>query len=167
MITFIWADYVILVIVFLSMIISLIRGFVKEALSLAGWIVAIIIALAYMEPLALILQTKLSSLAPSILNILSFSILLIISLIIAGLLNNLISKLVEKTGLSGTDRAIGMLFGIARGVVLVGILILLAGFTSVPQDPWWKQSVLIGHFQDLAMTLASFLPTDIANKIKY
>jgi len=78
-----------------------------------------------------------------------------------------VSKLVEKTGLTGTDRSIGMLFGIARGIVLVGILVLLAGFTAVPQDPWWKQSLLISHFQQIADILAGFLPDDIAGRLRY
>ncbi|MFK5894775.1 MAG: CvpA family protein [Pseudomonadota bacterium] len=163
----IWVDYLIIIIVFISMIISLLRGFVKEALSLAGWIIAVFIGFIYMSQLALLLEPKLSSLPPSILNLLAFSILLILSLIIAGLLNNLIAKLVEKTGLTGTDRAIGMLFGIARGMVLVGVLVLLAGFTMVPQDLWWKQSVFLVHFQQLAVMLSGFLPSDLAMKIHY
>ena len=103
----------------------------------------------------------------SYLNLLAFSILLVLTLIVSALLNNLIAKLVEKTGLSGTDRAIGMLFGIARGVVLVGVLVLLAGFTMVPQDLWWKQSLFLVHFQQLAVTLSGFLPPDLAMKIHY
>jgi len=163
----IWIDYVIITIILVSMLIALWRGFVKEALSLAGWIVAVVIGLAYMQPLSNILQEKLSSLPPSINSLLAFSILLILTLIVSGLINNLVSKLVEKTGLTGTDRSIGMLFGIARGIVLVGILVLLAGFTAVPQDPWWKQSLLISHFQQIADILAGFLPDDIAGRLRY
>ena len=96
----IWVDYLIIIIIFISMIISLLRGFVKEALSLAGWIIAVFIGFAYMNQMALLIQPKLSSLPPSIINLLAFSILLILSLIVAGLLNNLIAKLVEKTGCS-------------------------------------------------------------------
>jgi len=163
----IWVDYFILLVILISMIISLLRGFVREALSLAGWVVAIVIAFFYMNQLALILQPKLSSLPASILNMLSFSILLVITLIVAALFNNLIAKLVDKTGLTGTDRAIGMLFGILRGGVLVGVLVLLAGFTMVPQDLWWKQSLFLPHFQQMAVMLSGFLPPDIAIKIHY
>lgn len=163
----IWVDYLILFIVIVSMLISLLRGFVKEALSLVGWILAVVIGFTYMGQLALFLQPKLNSLPPSVLNLLGFSILLVITLIVAGLINNLVSKLIEKTGLTGTDRAIGMLFGIARGLVLVGILVLLAGFTMVPQDPWWSKSLFLVHFEQLAVTLATFLPDDIAMRIHY
>ncbi len=167
MFTFIWVDYLIITIIFISMLISLWRGFVKEALSLAGWVFAVFIAFMYMTPLAFIMQPKLNSLPPSVLNLLAFSTLLVITLILAALINNLVCKLVEKTGLTGTDRAIGMLFGIARGIILVGVLVLLAGFTNIPQDPWWKTSLLLGHFQQLAMVLAGFLPAEMAIKIHY
>ncbi len=163
----IWVDYFIIMVISISMIISLLRGFVREALSLAGWAISVFIAFAYMNQLALLLHPKLSSLPPSVLNLVSFVILLVLALIVAGLLNNLIAKLVDKTGLTGTDRAIGMLFGIARGVVLIGVLVLLAGFTMVPQDPWWQESVLLVHFQQLAVTLSKLLPADIAIKIHY
>ncbi|MBF0264512.1 MAG: CvpA family protein [Gammaproteobacteria bacterium] len=163
----IWIDYFILTVIVISMLISLWRGFVKEALSLVGWILAVFIGLKYMQILAMILQDKLQSLPPSINSILAFAILFILTLIVAALINNLVSKLVEKTGLTGTDRSIGMLFGIARGIVLIGILVLLAGFTAVPQDPWWKQSLLISHFQQIADILASFLPDDIAGRLKF
>jgi len=163
----IWVDYLILAIVVISMLISLWRGFVKEALSLAGWVIAVVVGFTYMGQLALLLQTKLDSLPPSILNVLGFAILLVITLIVAGLVNNLVSKLIEKTGLTGTDRAIGMLFGIARGLILVGILVLLAGFTLVPQDPWWSKSMFLVHFEQLAVNLATLLPDDIAMRIHY
>ncbi len=162
----IWPDYIIITIIAVSTVISLLRGFVRESLALAGWILAVWVSMLYMHPMALFISPYLN-LPPSILSLVSFSILFILTLIIAALVSNLIGTLVEKTGLSGTDRAIGMLFGIARGIIIVGILILLAGFTLVPQDPWWKESVLIPHFQELAVMMKEFLPPHIAAKLHY
>ena len=76
-------------------------------------------------------------------------------------------KLIEKTGLSGTDRMLGVVFGALRGVVVVGILVLLAGFTAVPKDPWWDQSMLLKHFESMAVELRGFLPPTIAENINY
>ena len=162
----IWPDYIIIVIIAVSTVISLLRGFVRESLALAGWILAIWISFLYMHPMAIFIDPYLN-LPPSILSLVSFALLFILTLIIAALVSNLIVALVDKTGLSGTDRAIGMLFGIARGIIIVGILILLAGFTLVPQDPWWKESVLIPHFQQLAVIMKEFLPPHIAAKLHY
>ncbi len=164
--TLIWPDYIIIVIITVSTVISLWRGFVREAMALTGWILAVWISLAYMHPMALFINPYLH-LPPSITALIGFAILFIITLILSALITNLVVSLVDKTGLSGTDRAIGMIFGISRGVIIVGILVLLAGFTLVPQDDWWKQSILIGHFQQLAEFMIGFLPPDIVAKLHY
>ena len=75
--------------------------------------------------------------------------------------------MVEKTGLSGTDRMLGIIFGIGRGAVIVSVLVLLAGLTPVPQDPWWSQSTFIPHFESLALKIQELLPPDIAQQLTY
>lgn len=162
----IWPDYIIIVLIAISMVISLIRGFVREAMALAGWVLAVWVSLLYMHSMAIFIDPYLN-LPPSILAMVAFAILFIITLILSALVANMIAGLIDRTGLSGTDRAIGMLFGIARGILIVGVLVLLAGFTLVPQDPWWKESVLISHFQQLAEMMKEFLPPNIAAKIHY
>lgn len=162
----IWPDYIIIVIIAVSAVISLIRGFVRETLALVGWILSIWVSLLYMNAMATFLKPYLT-LPPSIMALVSFAILFVVTLILAALVSNLVANLVDKTGLSGTDRAIGMLFGIARGILIVGVLVLLAGFTLIPQDPWWKESVFIPHFQQLAVMMKEFLPPDIASKLHY
>ncbi len=162
----IWPDYIIIAIIVISMIISLFRGFVRESIALAGWILAIWVSIFFMHPFALFINPYLS-LPPSILSLVSFAVLFIITLIISALVGSLASTLVDKSGLSGTDRSIGMLFGILRGILIVGVLVLLAGFTLIPQDPWWKESILISHFQQLAVWMQGFLPPHIAQKLHY
>ncbi len=162
----IWPDYIIIVLIAISAAISLVRGFVREAMALAGWVLAVWVSLLYMHSMAIFIDSYLN-LPPSILAMVAFAILFIITLILSALVANMIAGLVDRTGLSGTDRAIGMLFGIARGILIVGVLVLLAGFTLVPQDPWWKESVLISHFQQLAELMKDFLPPHIAAKIHY
>ena len=83
------------------------------------------------------------------------------------MVNYLAGKLVDKTGLTGTDKMLGVVFGIARGAVIVAILVLLAGLTPVPQDPWWQDSMFLGYFEELAMWMRDFLPSGIANNITY
>ncbi len=162
----IWPDYIIIVLIAISTVISIVRGFVRESMALAGWVLAIWMSLIYMHSMAIFIGPYLN-LPPSILAMVAFAILFIITLILSALVGNMIGSLVDKTGLSGTDRAIGMLFGIARGILIVGVLVLLAGFTLVPQDPWWKESILISHFQQLAEMMKAYLPPDLAAKIHY
>lgn len=163
--TLIWIDYVIIGIIVLSSLISLVRGFMREALSLAAWILAFWVSWTFFRELATYFEQWIT--VPSMRLGVSFLLLLVVTLVLGGLVNYLVGQLVEKTGLTGTDRMIGVFFGMARGCLLVGIAVLLAGLTAIPADPWWHESVLIGYFQDLALWLRSFLPPDIASKFKY
>jgi membrane protein required for colicin V production len=158
-------DYIILGIIALSAIISLFRGFVKEAFSLFLWISAFWLSWMFFRDVAAWLIQWIS--LPSARLGISFALIMIVVLIIGGIIGYLLSKLVEHTGLSGTDRLLGVFFGVARGVVIVAILILLAGLTPMPEDPWWNESLLIGHFQEISVWLKGLLPEDIAQYFSY
>jgi len=160
----IWIDYVILGIIGLSSIISLVRGFVREALSLVSWVLAFWVAWTFFRELSF--QLAWIS-VPSVRLGAAFLILFITTLVIGALVNFLIGQLVEKTGLSGTDRMLGILFGAARGAILVAILVLLSGLTPFPNDPWWQESQLIRYFQELAVWLRDLLPVDIGEKFNF
>ncbi|MES9845159.1 MAG: CvpA family protein [Candidatus Sedimenticola sp. PURPLELP] len=160
----IWIDYAIIGIIGLSAMISLVRGFISEALSLAAWVLAFWVAWTFFRELAV--QLDWFS-VPSVRLGAAFALLFIATLMLGAMVNFLVGQLVEKTGLSGTDRLIGIFFGAARGAVLVAILVLLAGLTPFPNDPWWKESQLIGYFQELAVWLKELLPADIGEKFNF
>lgn len=160
-----WIDILIIAIIALSAIISLIRGFVQEALSLATWIAAFTVAWLFFRPLALELSPWID--VPSIRLGVAFGLILIGILILGAIINHFMKVLVASTGLSGTDRMIGIFFGVARGAVMVAILVLLAGLTPFPNDPWWSESRLIPYFQEMALWLKGFLPSDIADNFHY
>ena len=151
-----YADYVVLAIITISILVGSIRGFVKEAFSLAVWAAAFLIAFQYSGALALQLENHIE--LPSVRTSLAFAGLFILVLLVGGLVTFLVGKLVEKTGLSGTDRLLGGAFGGVRGVALVLAIILFAGMTPVPQDPWWQQSRTIQSLMPLAEWSAQFLP---------
>ncbi|ROR32721.1 CvpA family protein [Inmirania thermothiophila] len=161
----IWIDYVIVAVVAVSALVSLWRGFVREVLSLAAWGLALWVGLAFSDEVAGLLSGVVA--LPSARAALAFLGLFLATLILGGWVNFLIGRLVDRTGLSGTDRLLGALFGAARGVVLVAALVLLAGLTPLPQDPWWRDSALIGPFQDLALWLRQYLPRDIAANFRF
>lgn len=143
-----WADWTIVGILTLSCLIGLTRGFIKEAFSLVIWIAAFFVATTFKAPLASLLVSAIST--PSVRELAAFAILFVATLIVGGLLNFLIGELVKFTGLSGTDRLIGVIFGLARGVVIImAILLLLPALIPINQDPWWHQSALIPHFMAL------------------
>ena len=160
-----WFDYGVLVVIGISALISLTRGFVREALALAAWVVSIWVAVSFSKPLALMLESFIST--PSIRMIVAFMLLFAGTLLVVSIINMLAVKLVRSSGLTGTDRAIGMVFGIVRGVFIVAVLVFLAGLTPLPQDAWWSESLFMPHFQELALWLRDFLPADAAQYFSY
>lgn len=140
-----WADWAIVSILVLSALISIMRGFVKEALSLATWVAAVIVAMVFGERLAILLIDHIAT--PSVRELAAFAMLFVATLLVGAMVSYLIGALVRATGLSGTDRLLGMLFGLARGfVVVMALLIFLPGIIPVDQDIWWQESILIAHF---------------------
>lgn len=151
-----YADYAILGIIAISILVGAIRGFVKEAFSLAVWAAAFLVAFQYSGALAMQLENHIE--LPSARTSLAFAGLFLAVLLVGGLITFLVGKLVEKTGLSGTDRLLGGVFGGVRGLALVIALIVVAGLTPVPQDPWFQQSRTIQSLMPLAEWSAQYLP---------
>jgi len=160
-----WLDMLIVGIILLSALISLVRGFVREAFSLAVWVLAFWVSWSFFRDLEVPLQAWIGS--PTARLGIAFAALMIATLTVGGLVNYLIIQLVERTGMSGTDRLIGMIFGAARGVLLVAILVLLAGLTSLPKEDWWLESTLVGYFQELSFWLRDLLPPEFADHFRY
>ncbi|WP_257252782.1 MULTISPECIES: CvpA family protein [unclassified Endozoicomonas] len=146
--TFTWIDWVIATIVAVSSLISLKRGFFKEVLSLLTWVVAIFVAWTFNGSVANLLTQYVET--PSV-RVISASILLFVAtLLVGGLINRLFSELVEATGLTGTDRILGMVFGGLRGCLLVVLVVGLMTFAPLENDEAWQDSVLLPHFLLLA-----------------
>ncbi|MFV1982333.1 MAG: CvpA family protein [Thiohalomonadales bacterium] len=146
-------DYVILGIIIASMLISIIRGFVKEALSLVGLILAGFIAYFFSDGFADLFLTSISD--ATVRGLVAAIILLVLSLVVSGVINFFAGQLVKRTGLSGTDRFIGIIFGLLRGVVFIVVVVLIAiQLVTIPklnEIVWWQNSVMIQNFQALAI----------------
>lgn len=161
----IWIDIVILVIIIVSTLVGMFRGFVSEALSLATWILAIWIGIAYSVMLSHhILPHTIED--PNLRVGIAFAILFIITLIIGGVINVIASMLVKKTGLSGTNMSIGLVFGLTRGVLIVAVAILLAGLTTLPEQPFWQDSIILSKLEPVALWLRDLLPADLAGHFR-
>jgi membrane protein required for colicin V production len=152
----IWVDWLILGIVGLSAAISLIRGFVVEALSIVIWVLALWVAFQFTAPFA---QVFLGGIELASVRLAVAALILIVSILVLGsMLSWLVGRLVRSTGLSGTDRLLGALFGAIRGGLTVVSLVAVASWTPLCQDPWWRQSQLIPKVEALAIYARDFLP---------
>ncbi|PZO08477.1 MAG: colicin V production protein [Lysobacteraceae bacterium] len=159
-----WADFALLLILALSMGIGLWRGFVVEVLSLTVWIAAFWLSMGFGEDVAQKLTVVEQSSARLLLG---YAGVFIAVLLAGGLLTWLIGKVIANTGLSGTDRVLGLGFGLLRGLVLACVAVLLMGFTPLPQDAWWQQSRLLPGVQRGAEWMAGFLPAAAAEEIEF
>ncbi len=160
-----WFDIIILVVILISALISLVRGFVKESISLATWLAAGFLALSYYLVLADILHSYIES--PTISQAVAFAILFITTLIVGAIINFMISQVVDKTGLSGTDKTLGVIFGAARGVLIVSMIVLFAGLTPMPSENWWQESLLVEHFMGLALWIKDLMPAEVAGRFTF
>jgi membrane protein required for colicin V production len=140
-----WADWAIIVVLGLSALISVVRGFVKEIVSLLIWLAAAVIASIFHDQLASLMSDLIDT--PSLRMLAAWIILFVAVLLVGSILNYLLGKLVKATGLSGTDRLLGLIFGAIRGLIIVMvILIILPKILPVMEDQWWLESTLIPYF---------------------
>ena len=158
-------DYLVLFVLVSSVVISTLRGLVKEILSLLGWVVAFVVANAYGAKLAPMLPDLLPGETARL--ILAFIVLFLGVRILMGLLSLAIGALVEASGLGLADRGLGGLFGLARGIVIVLAAVILCGMTAIPQQAFWKDALLSPMAETGVRTVKPFLPAALARHVGY
>ena len=158
-------DYLVLFVLVCSVVISTLRGLVKEILSLLGWIVAFVVANAYGAQLAPLLPEVIPGDTARL--IVAFIALFLGVRILMGLLSLAIGALVEATGLSLADRGLGGLFGLARGIVIVLAGVILCGMTDLPRQPFWQEALLSPIAETGARTVKPFLPAAMAQHVNF
>lgn len=158
-------DYLVLFVLAASVVISTMRGLIREILSLASWIIAFVVANAYGATLAPMLPAMIPGEAVRLM--VAFVALFIGVRILMGLLSMAIDALVKASGLSLADRGLGGLFGLARGLVIVLFTVILCGMTSIPQQDFWKHALLSPMAESGARTVKPFLPAELAQHVKF
>lgn len=161
----IWIDFTLIGLVFISVVIGLLRGFIKEVFSLAFWMLASWVSLRFSREFSGFLESTISH--PSARMVASFVVLFAITLILGGLIGFLVSVLAKKSGLTFMERFGGMVIGVVRGMIIVTVVVMLAGLTPLPKDSWWTESTVIPPFQLLAVWLRDHIPSGLAEYISY
>ena len=158
-------DLVVVTIVGLSVLLSLIRGLVREVLALAAWLVAFLAANFLAGEVAAWIADAIPNEQLRLLA--GFVTVFVVVLIAASTLAILASKLVKSAGLGLEDRLLGGVFGLARGMLVVMILVLLAGLTSLPRQPVWRNAVLSDPLVAFVGSIKAWLPADLSQRITY
>ncbi len=156
-----WVDYALLAIVLLSALLGLFRGFVKEAFSLGGWVLSLWAAVSFGDEVAARLQGAIG--IEELRRAAGFVVVFAGVLIVASLLGRVVAGLVRSSVLGGTDRSLGMLFGLLRGVVLALVLVELGGLTPLAEDTAWQASPVVAYLQDAAAWIME--RTGLANRM--
>lgn len=152
-----WVDFLFLLITGISCLFGLWRGFVREVLSLLAWIAAILIARLYSGQLAPLFSNWIDSEAMR--QVLAFAVLFMATLLVGAIINNIVARLIDITGLKLTDRLLGSLFGVARGVVIVMVFVYF-GSSFFATESWWVESRLIPEAFEL-IEMSRMFVTDL------
>ncbi len=158
-------DYAILGVILVSLLWGIWRGFIREVMSLAGWVLAFLAANAVAAPLSDWIPERWAR--EEIRLLIAFVAVFVVTLAAATIVGALLSKLLKAAGLSGVDRTLGGVFGLARGVVVLLAGTIAAGLTGLPQQPLWKESVGAGMLQRTVVQLEPWLPPALAQRLKY
>jgi membrane protein required for colicin V production len=158
-------DIIALAILGVSVVIGVWRGLVREVLALVAWVGAFLLANLLAPEVAKLLPKAMAN--EEIRLLVSFVVVFIVALIGLSVLAILASKIVKVVGLGAADRAVGGVFGLARGVLVVMILVLLAGLTTVPRQSAWRDAALRGPLEAAAETVKAWLPADFSKRIKF
>jgi membrane protein required for colicin V production len=151
-------DYILLGAFLVSVGIGLVRGFFREAMSLVTWLLAAWLAWRY----SWLVEPLLSAISSDALRLwLGRLIAFVAVLLIGGIVGHLVARLVQKSGLSGTDRALGMVFGAARGLLDDGLLVLEFQQLEMDREPWWEDSVVVPHGTRIAEWLRAFMDAGV------
>ena len=158
-------DYLVLCILIASVVISTMRGLVREILSLLAWVVAFVVANAYGAQLAPMLPAMVPG--ETVRLMVAFAALFLGVRILMGLVTLAVDALVKASGLTLADRGLGGLFGLARGIVIVLAAVILCGMTSIPQQAFWKNALLSPIAETGARTVKPFLPAALAQHVQF
>ncbi len=158
-------DYAVLLIIGVSILLSVMRGFLREVMALLAWVVAFWVANLYTASFAPMLPASIPS--PELRLLAAFAALFLATLLVMTLMAITVGQLLKAIGIGAWDRALGAVFGFARGMIIVLVLVLLSGLTSLPQHPLWRNAMFSSPLETLVLRFKPWLPADLAKRLNY
>jgi membrane protein required for colicin V production len=160
-----WLDYAVVGVFAVSLVVGVWRGLVREVVSVLGWVIAFLAANLLAGPLGPSMPQAIPT--PELRVAAAFVAVFVAALVLGSLAGLLLSKLVKSVGLGCVDRLLGAVFGAARGLLLVAAAAVLAGLTSAPRQPYWRDSASGPWLVQIAQTLRPLLPQTLTERMRY
>ncbi len=158
-------DYAVLLIVAVSILLSVMRGVVREILALLSWLVAFWVASVYAVSVMPFLPHALVS--PALRLLASYVSVFLVSLLLASLLTIAVGEAIKTLGLRGLDKSLGAIFGLLRGLLIVCVLVLVGGMTSLPSQDFWRDAMLSSPLEYVVINAKPWLPHNLAKHIHF
>ena len=158
-------DYTVIAIVVASMVLGVWRGVVGEIIALVAWILAFLAAKMFGGEVA---QLFLSSIAdPAMRIVAAWVAVFVVVLILMALLRLAVHGLLKALGLSLTDRLLGIVFGLARGLIIVLALVAVGGMTMVAKEKWWSEAYFSAPLETAVLAGKPWLPPEVSKRIRF
>ena len=158
-------DYAVLVLVLRSIGAGVLRGAIREVMNIAGWVLAYGIAHTFAADVAPLFSDWIGE--PVGRTVLAWAAIFLVVVIVVSMVASLLSEVVRKLGLSGLDRAVGALIGLARGLLVLLALTLVVGLTKIPQSSIWKDAAVTPWLELAALYTRGLLPESVASKVRF
>ncbi len=158
-----WFDYAVIGLMLISLLLGLWRGLVYEILSLLGWPLAFMLSRLFAETVAPMLPVDNEQAR----NALAYVLVFVVALIVWAILVWMFSKLVKAVGMGWLDSILGGVFGVLRGALVILALVWMAGITTIPEQPFWRDAKLSETAENIALQTKIWLPDNIAQRIYY
>lgn len=160
-------DFALLAIIAISALISFIRGFFREAMSLGTWVAAVVVTLTFTSQFSILLpMDSVESLQAR--AIISALCLFVGTLLLGNLINWVLVRIIARRAVGTIDRIIGVVFGVFRGAIVVTLLVLLANLVpELKQEGWWQRSALLPGFQKIAKIVHARLPDSLGQQFDF
>ena len=158
-------DWVVLAVVAASLLLGLWRGVVSEVLALVAWVAAFFAARAFGGDAGAMMGRWIAD--PAVATVAGYVAVFVGVLLVFGVARVLLSMLLRAVGLGLLDRLLGSVFGVARGVAIVLVGVLLAGMTSMPKEKWWREAVFAPPLETAVIAAKPWLPSEVAKRIRY
>jgi len=158
-------DYVVIGIVGLSLLFGLWRGVVGELIALLAWGLGLFAALEFGSKVG---QLVFSGINDGSMRLLAGCVLVFVGvLVVMALIRLAVQHMVKALGLSVSDRLLGMVFGLVRGVLVSMVLVGLGGMTAAPKQTWWQDATLSPPLETAVLAVKPWLPDDLAKRIRF